>query len=417
MVTRILATTSVDRAHRMRRAGGIGVVLYEGATQRLGSLGARLLHEVTRLPCMPPAVAWDFLSIALAAFAADRFVLRSQAADGWTREIELTVELSYPAPWNTNRKELQRILKFLTGDFWKLKFQSGGAPVPTFDTQLNLGGVDCICLFSGGLDSFIGVADLLHAGRDPLVVSQPARVEVGYQNALATVLGIPDERRFGRSPVERYDGGYEPSTRARSILFLAYGLIAASAYSELHGRRMELIVPENGFIALNPPLTLRRIGSLSTRTTHPYFLDQLQGLWDSVGLRVDIENPYRGRTKGEMMARCRHPAARRNFVRTYSCGKGKRLNMQCGSCLPCLIRRAAFHAARIADRTKYYSMDLDVPPASDDLYAARFASARSGRSIERWVAATGPLPSERRERSLHLRVARRGLAELRNFLE
>ncbi|MCZ7581789.1 MAG: hypothetical protein M5U21_13400 [Fimbriimonadaceae bacterium] len=53
---------------------------------------------------------------------------------------------------------------------------------------------------------------------------------------------------------------------------------------------------------MNVPLTSLRIGSLSTRTTHPYFLRQIQSIWDAVGLNVEIQNPYQFRTKGELLA-------------------------------------------------------------------------------------------------------------------
>jgi len=38
------------------------------------------------------------------------------------------------------------------------------------------------------------------------------------------------------------------------------------------GRRFVLRVPENGLIALNVPLDPLRLGSNSTRTTHPYYM-------------------------------------------------------------------------------------------------------------------------------------------------
>ena len=40
----------------------------------------------------------------------------------------------------------------------------------------------------------------------------------------------------------------------------------------------EIIVPENGYISLNIPLTYSRIGSSSTRTTHPYYFELLNQL-------------------------------------------------------------------------------------------------------------------------------------------
>ena len=98
----------------------------------------------------------------------------------------------------------------------------------------------------------------------------------------------------------------------------------------------------NGLIALNAPLTPRRIGSHSTRTTHPHFLGSIQAIVDAVGLPVAIANPLRHETKGEMVTRhAGDPTFVAQAVRTVSCGKWKRDGRQCGRCVPCLIRRAS----------------------------------------------------------------------------
>ncbi|MFX4393007.1 hypothetical protein ABTA65_20265, partial [Acinetobacter baumannii] len=61
--------------------------------------------------------------------------------------------------------------------------------------------------------------------------------------------------------------------RTRSFNFIAFGALIATALSKNHfsNKIIKLYIPENGLISINPPLTPRRIGALSTRTTHPYF--------------------------------------------------------------------------------------------------------------------------------------------------
>jgi hypothetical protein len=133
-----------------------------------------------------------------------------------------------------------------------------------------------------------------------------------------------------------------------------------------------LFVCENGLIALNPPLTPRRIGSHSTRTAHPHFLANVQDILSASGLPIIIANPYRHQTKGEM---AKPHAAEANFrnlaATTISCGKWKRRNQQCGRCVPCLIRRASLHAAHVLDDTDYQYPDLtsvmDDEEGRDDL--------------------------------------------------
>jgi hypothetical protein len=59
----------------------------------------------------------------------------------------------------------------------------------------------------------------------------------------------------------------EPSYRSRSLMFIALGTYFASRYNDT-----ELIIPENGTISLNHPLSASRRGSLSTRTISSLFI-------------------------------------------------------------------------------------------------------------------------------------------------
>ena len=142
-------------------------------------------------------------------------------------------------------------------------------------------------------------------------------------------------------------GAKERSQRARSLIFLAYGVLVASALRRhKDGKVIDLYVCENGFISINPALTGSRLGSLSTRTTHPVFISVYQELLDIAGLAVKVRNPYQFKTKGEMLAGCQdQPFLAKFAAESTSCGRFARNGfVHCGRCLPCLIRRAAFHA-------------------------------------------------------------------------
>jgi hypothetical protein len=129
-----------------------------------------------------------------------------------------------------------------------------------------------------------------------------------------------------------------------------------------------------------------------------------------------LVNPYGGRTKGEMLAECQDRTIERLAAGSYSCGKGKRLNRHCGRCVPCLIRRASFHAAGLADRTHYRADNLAEHAENEDVAAARFAAASlAQRDVGRWAAEAGPLPHDPAERSIYVEVVRRGLEELQGF--
>ena len=78
-------------------------------------------------------------------------------------------------------------------------------------------------------------------------------------------------------------------------MFFALGLFAGSG---LEGD-FTLMAPENGLIALNVPLDPLRLGALSTRTTHPFYIARWNELLSLLEVPGRVENPYWNQTKGE----------------------------------------------------------------------------------------------------------------------
>lgn len=391
-----------------------------------GVVGGPVLDKLSRVQSNLDPVAFDFFSLSLAITAADTFANRGEAPDGWARQIEVEVALGDAARWQQTIPILERALGFLSGDEWTLRIVGGGERPPTprenVMHKVSLAGCDSACLYSGGLDSAIGVLDLRSQGRNPVLVSHAYRLDGSRQQELLAHFG-PGVVRFAASasPVAYLGRGYDVQMRTRSFNFLAMGALMAAS---LGRGRTTLFVPENGLIAINPPLTNRRIGALSTRTTHPYYLDQIQTVMDMAGIDVELENPYAQKTKGEMMAAC---ASQQRLAamapRTVSCGKWKRKGVQCGRCVPCLIRRASFHAAGWQDRTiyspegtnllKFFTGDL----GTDDLMAMMLAAEDLGaKDMDTWVAKTGPMPLDAVDRGARVEAVHRGMIEVRDYL-
>ncbi|WID95158.1 7-cyano-7-deazaguanine synthase [Bosea vestrisii] len=429
-MTRVICHAGPEDVPKSRFDRDVHVVLYGRGHMPDGvaRLGAGVMDAVSRLGFALQSEAFDFLTIAMAVTAADTFILREEAEDRWSRGLELTIPLSNPGPWIAVRARLEEALRFLSGDAWSLEFRSEGPRRPLQSAidrrrwRIDLTRSDSACLFSGGLDSYVGVLDLLAGGGRPALVSHSYRGDRRYQNLTAQALPVVCAR-FSANAHPTWTGNSEVSMRTRSFNFLAYGAAVGTAISQIRsGRRVDLWVPENGLIALNAPLTARRIGSHSTRTTHPHFLQSMQGIFDAVGLPVRIENPLRHQTKGEMLRRhATDPRFAAQAVRTVSCGKWKRDNTQCGRCVPCLIRRASFHAAGIADNTGYRCELLATVMADsgqrDDLASVRYAVRKAPTAdIERWVLQAGPLPENAVERDGCIDVFGRGIEELRTFL-
>jgi len=408
--------------------GDVHVWLYGPSPphKHVGTVGAQAYDAATRLSLQPSRAAMDLLSIAMAVTAADTFILRADEPDGWRRTYEMHLPLSEPERWIPLKAHLEATLRFLSSDIWHFEFTCGGMDPPPIseiksrNRVVNLARVDCVSLFSGGLDSAIGALDLIAKGVRPLLVSHASKGDADKQDIVANLLPSACERMSVNS-YPTWAGADDDSQRTRSFQFLALGALAAEAVARYRRvPKADLFVCENGLIALNPPLTPRRMGSHSTRTAHPHFLGSVQALLNGAGIPVTVSNPYRFATKGEMAIPHAASGTFSKFAtETVSCGKWKRRDQQCGRCVPCLIRRASLHAAGVPDGTDYQYPDLQIVMSDeggrDDLIAVQAALIRGG-DAERHVMSAGPLPTVTAERQAYIDVAKRGMDELRQYL-
>ena len=429
-MTRCIFHVDSDTVPAASQPGELHTLLYGGLPVHPGTvaIGGQLRNLYQRFGVQPSTQAVDLVSIALAVTAADTFVLRSDAANSWSRDIRASVPLSSPDEWSAVIPDLEELLSFLSGDRWRFEFRRGGVGTPPRriirrrKKWVDLSNVDGVSLFSGGLDSTISTISILQECNLPILVSHAYAGDAKVQNYIASRLPVKLEH-VGINAWPTSSLKSDVSMRTRSFLFIALGILVCDAWSAYHRRLPPaLFVPENGFIAINAPLTPRRVGALSTRTTHPHFLTRLSKVLESVGLPSQVRNPYELLTKGEMVASL---VENRDFralaSSTVSCAKWKRRNIQCGRCLPCLVRRAALHAGNVEDDTRYASTNLHEVISSteyrDDLIAVLTALRRlDTENLNRWVSRSGPLPFDAAYRSGLLDVFRRGLRELGAFL-
>jgi 7-cyano-7-deazaguanine synthase in queuosine biosynthesis len=402
----------------------LGVVLYDAATtQNRGSAGGAVKYQIVKDKLAPTLRAWDFLSLALSVTAADLAGHRDESSDGWTREFELEVATVDPAFWNGQRALINRLLGFLTTDKWRVNFVDGGLhPVPDREPVRPTEG--SIVLLSGGLDSLVGSIDVVSSGGRPFAVSQTVRGDKENQRHFARTLGGGLRHLQINHNADVPDPENPPSQRARSLIFLAYGVLAATTLALYHeGKDVTLYVCENGFISVNPPLTASRLGSLSTRTTHPEFVGMIREILAAAGLRVHINNPYQTKTKGEMLGECKDQGLlRAHACRSVSCGRYKHFGYtHCGRCVPCLVRRAAFVRWGVKDDTKYIYENLgrdDEDHAGfDDVRSVAMAIQEVGSAgIEQWIGTALSTATLGDVQALESMVCR-GLGELDSLLK
>lgn len=392
------------------------VVLYGGTVPPGGeSAGAAAAVAIRKKGLEPAPAAWDLLSLALAVVTADSAVRRSTSADGWTRELDLEVAVSDTSAWTRSTPGLESALAFLTTDRWSLTFIDG-AEHPDAPKKPKESPADGVALLSGGLDSLIGAIDLHASGSAVLAVSHIVRGDQANQKEFGRRTGVVDQLLVNHNVSVPWEAK-ESSQRSRSLVFLAFAVLAATATEKSSaGEVVPVYICENGFIAINPPLTAARVGSLSTRTAHPHFLGELQRVLDALGLRVTLENPYAEQTKGEMLAGCKDQGLLVELaVQSTSCGKSLRHKYtQCGRCVPCSVRRAAFLAAGWSDTTKYLVPDLSTL-AGDELDDVRsIAMARilvEKQGLDRWIGPSLSSPHISNRAALRSMIGR-GLDEL-----
>ena len=402
--------------------GELPVLLYGRCDVTEGaSAGAAIAERLSRRDIVLPGRAWDLLSIALSVAVADAAIARCTSPDGWTRELELIVGVHEPEFWNGQRELIASMLQFLTTDIWDLNFVAGSfRPRARRKRRVHL--EESVMLLSGGMDSLIGALDLVAQGHKPLAVSQTVLGDGEKQIAFAREIADGLTHLQLNHNVE-VPGNAERSQRARSFIFLTYGAIAATTLRTVHsGATVPLYVCENGLIAINPPLTDARIGSLSTRTAHPTYLAKFQHLLSNAGIPVAIANPYQFRTKGEMLVECRsQDYLRARAHHATSCGRFGRHGMRhCGRCVPCLIRRAAFRRWRRRDMTDYVFANLGLRDGDhagfDDVRSTAMAIAMMRADGVDAVLGTSLVSGAIDDATPYRDVVQRGLTEVARFL-
>ncbi len=401
-------------------------------------LGA-LLERIAHLGLQPPEAAFDLALLAALVFCADTRISRvSEAQDGWTREIDLYLPVADVGLWEANSADIQAMLRFLTGDEWRVFFRSrprGYREIVIPVIQPELPRFTCASLFSGGLDSYIGAIDLIEKAEVPLLVShhmdgakQPqklAHLRLGEEYG-ADAFAVSQNYVCFKTEIVRGVKG-DPNQRARSFLFFGLGTVAAAGLDQA-----TLFVPENGLISLNVPLDPLRLGALSTRTTHPYFMARYNALLAGLGLGVTLTNPYRHRTKGQMAATCQNAELlRRTAANTMSCSsptKGRWTRHapgHCGFCVPCLIRRASLVMAFGTDPTTYHLPDLAAAPLNcttaqgQHVRSFQLALARlraNPNLAQTAIHSPGPLTDYRDEWPEFARVYAEGMEEVGTLL-
>ena len=393
----------------------------------IGWFGKKLRCELRSKGFQVDDLTWDFSTIALSIAAADYAIPRRWSSDGWTREIDLLVYVHNPLIWSGVVDKFERMLRFLTGDLWRVSFTLGGAELPRKPTNKNRSEYgaryrisDCVTLLSGGMDSLVGCIDLVNSGHKPVFVSHRVNANSEQQRNFARAICPTAPLMQWSKAIKVPAKETEPSTRGRSIVFFAFAALAACAIRRQELENVPIYVSENGFISLNIGLNSGRIGSLSTKTTHPVYMRLLQEAWDAVGIRCSLILPYKFKTKGEMVAECGNQQLLRSLIdSSTSCSRyGTHGRRHCGRCVPCVVRAAAYLKAGFSDHTDYKYLDEGFrrKTGADDIGALLSACLRMQSPDFDSLTAGDFLFASEKDKPKYNAVYKRGLREVDAYL-
>jgi len=328
----------------------------------------------------------DLVHVAVAAYIADR---RTARGARFGRDLSIHVSVLSEAWTSDLIDKVEALLGWLTGDHWTLTTEAAPEIDLPVAGELSGGAVGPVSLLSGGLDSFMGAIYLHSQGEHPLFFGhkdtatsiQSAQSTIGQWLA-GSYTPVPS---YTRLVLHQGTKRIEKSSRSRSLLFLALGIATATSVGA-----SILLVPENGYTGINLPLRPNRGGALSTRSTHPETFHRVTSILKHLDIPVSIRNPFEWLTKGEAMQRVRDSNPPAGWITTagttMSCSKldgnwyGGSPNLNCGLCVPCMVRRATFLKAQIPDSSRYLFSELSgtqfdelVSARRGDIEAVRYA--------------------------------------------
>jgi Queuosine biosynthesis protein QueC len=241
-------------------------------------------------------------------------------------------------------------------------------------------------LFSGGLDSAVGLAGYLsHADAVAVSVDTSNWMQHVQQRVLGKLNAVSPHRcvplRY-RVSIRGVRHSAESSQRSRGLLFLAAGIATAWV---LHQDRLQVF--ENGIGAINLPYVRSQFGSQAARAMHPKTLRMAQDLAGAISHRpFRVDAPGMTATKTQLIQKA--PAeADSALALTISCDTGfsapVRRRAPCGVCTSCLLRRQALHAAGKADLDGAAGYRTSSPTGSFQLQAMLWQVTRLDSCLDR----------------------------------
>ncbi|MFN7990032.1 MAG: hypothetical protein U0529_21345 [Thermoanaerobaculia bacterium] len=360
----------------------------------------------------------DLILIASYVLAADSALTRGDVRVPdmnlrFRRQIHLVIGVKCLSFWSKPeiRDLLERTIGALSDDDFTFDFVEG--QIDVFEQlsfsqhdgspMLEWGHIDEVALFSGGLDSLSGAAQLIGTEkRNVILVSHRAASKTWklQRTLVGRLRGLSHERGPDHVGIQvmKHDARLRPEHSQRSRSFLYASL--AGAVAHLVGRPRVLLF-ENGVVALNLPVSPQIIGAAATRTAHPRVLRGFSRILEAVaGRPLAVENPFVLKTRAEVLKLLVDCGAQDLIRDSVSCAHvNTRLSSRphCGKCSQCIDRRFGVLAAGLEafDPEDGYEIGLERGEWSEEArllpleYVASADRYAEAGSVEAFLARCG----------------------------
>lgn len=286
------------------------------------------------------------------------------------RKIYCEVEVYEKEAWENVKAILTELVDWVSGDHFNINFEPSEKGFQNFLLCLPSDPrMECITLFSGGLDSLAGasynfenqiVSD--YVGYINKAEEKKHQVMLrGFYNKVFAPMGSEIDIK---NKYQRKKQFYFQSTRSLLYLSLAVSKALSKSIKEIR-------MYENGILSLNP-----EFGRYTTKTTHPKTISLYNELLFTLGYDIQIINKFDYSTKGEVINNMNEDF-KNQISNTFTCGKGRAGTQdnhtgQCGVCVPCVLRKISLAAYDNEQFDTAYYVKYDSRDCTDRRYSLEY---------------------------------------------
>lgn len=321
-------------------------------------------------------LAFDLIRISVYIYIADCRTKRGTNSDpfdeNWNVDLNFYIPVLEADFWNRTdvKNLLSKGLNFAVGHRYNFEFVKWQPKyrklfLDIFDKKTQQLDIDCISMFSGGLDSLYSTILLLEEKRKPLLISHKATHKLsGFRKDLYESLKKDyqsDLKKWEILISNKKESGIEKTQRSRSFVYACLGVAFAKCLN-----LKDVFLSDNGIVTFNLKSTLQNIGTLNTRSTNPKLIEYVNKLskllWEDNA--PIVENKLLWKTKADVVKGLKDLNQSKLLSMSTSCVSTYGLSLvqpYCGICSQCVDRRFAVEWNNISEDDEprsHYQFDI-----------------------------------------------------------